>query len=95
MISKWESEKENLIQKILVEKLSYEQIGREYNCSGGNIKKVAKRLGIKLPNRRKINEVETFNKGSLRVLTTTCLNCGKEFPAYSKTGKYCCTQCAS
>lgn len=56
MKSKWESEKENLEQLILVENLSYEEIGRRYGCSGGNIKKVTLRLGIELSPRRTINE---------------------------------------
>lgn len=34
MKSKWELEKENLEQLIIVEKLSYEEIGRRYGCSG-------------------------------------------------------------
>lgn len=40
MKSKWLNEKENLKQLILVEKLSYEEIGRMYECSGANIKKL-------------------------------------------------------
>jgi hypothetical protein len=63
MESKWFNEKENLEQLILVEKLSYEEIGRRYGCSGANIKKVARKIGIDLPKRRKINPNETFNKG--------------------------------
>ena len=46
MKSKWEEEKENLEKLILEEKLSYEEIGRRYNCTGANIKKVALRLKI-------------------------------------------------
>lgn len=46
MATKWESEKENLVRLILQEKVSYEEIGRRYGCTGANIKKVAKRLGI-------------------------------------------------
>ena len=61
--SKWESEKDNLKRLILDESLSYEEIGRRYGCSGNNIKKVAKKLGISLPKRRAINSLETFNKG--------------------------------
>lgn len=75
MKSKWELEKENLEQLIIVEKLSYEEIGRRYGCSGSNIKKVALRIGINLPQRRKINEKETFNKGTGKKYY--CLNCGK------------------
>lgn len=92
MKSKWESEKENLEQLILVEKLSYEEIGRRYGCTGSNIKNVAKRLGIEITPRRSINDSETFNKGNRK--SYTCPNCGKEFQKYSgSTGKYCCTQC--
>lgn len=94
MESKWESEKENLKQKILVDNLSYEEIGREYGCSGSNIKKVAKRLGIELPQRRKINPSETFNKGITKVPIAICKNCGKEFKVYAgSTGKFCCATC--
>ena len=46
---KWENEKDILSQLIINEKLSYEEIGRRYGCTGANIKKVAKRLGISLP----------------------------------------------
>lgn len=49
MKSKWIEEKENLENMILVQKLSYEEIGRCYGCSGSNIKKVAFRIGIELP----------------------------------------------
>lgn len=94
MESKWEKEKENLKQKILVDNLSYEEIGREYGCTGGNIKKVAKKLGIELPQRRKINPSETFNKGITKVSTATCKNCGKEFKVYTgSTGQFCCKEC--
>lgn len=94
MESKWEKEKETLKQKILVDKLSYEQIGREYGCSGTNIKNVAKRLGIDLPQRRKVNSSETFNRGIIKVPIAICKNCGKEFKVYSgSTGKFCCSDC--
>lgn len=94
MKSKWESEKENLEQLILVEKLSYEEIGRRYGCTGSNIKKVALRLGMELEQRRSINESENFNKGTVKVPIRTCLNCGKEFKYYSGySGKYCSSEC--
>lgn len=93
MVSKWNSEKENL-EKLINEGVSYEEIGRKYNCSGTNIKKAALRLGIQLKTRRAINKNETFNKGVIRVAKAVCLNCGKEFPKYAgSTGKYCSIKC--
>ena len=84
-MSKWDSEKEELERLINIEKVSYEEIGRRYGCSGSNIKKVAKQLGIELPRRRKINPSEHFNKQQ-----HYCLNCGKEI----KTGnKFCDVNC--
>ena len=44
MTSKWIDEKSNLEQLILVDKLSYEEIGRRYGCTGSNIKNVARRI---------------------------------------------------
>lgn len=74
---KWINEKENLIKYIQEDKLSYEEIGRKYNCSGNNIKKIAKKLGIELQSRRIINSSETFNKG--KGAKYICINCGKEY----------------
>lgn len=85
MESKWLKEKDELERLINVEKVSYEEIGRRYGCSGTNIKKVAKKLGIELPQRRKINPNETFNKKE-----HYCLNCGKEIPSGNK---YCDNTC--
>lgn len=91
MISKWFEEKENLEQLILIDKLSYEEIGRRYGCTGSNIKKVAKRIGIVLPQKRKINECETFNRTKK---VHTCLNCGKEFEhRLGCYNKYCSNEC--
>lgn len=50
MTSKWIDEKSNLEQLILVDKLSYEEIGRRYGCTGSNIKNVARRIGIEATN---------------------------------------------
>lgn len=88
-MSKWDSEKEELERLINVEKVSYEEIGRRYNCSGTNIKKVAKQLGIELPQRRKINPNETFNKGNVKV-KHYCPNCGREV---KYPNKYCDNNC--
>jgi hypothetical protein len=37
---KWDEEIENLKKYVFVDNLSYEEIGRMYECSGTNIKKV-------------------------------------------------------
>lgn len=80
--------KEELEQLLLKETISYEELGRKYNCSGSNIKKIAIRLGIILPQRRKINKNETFNKGTGR--KKFCLNCGKLIPIKNT---YCNNHC--
>lgn len=93
----WKLEKENLEKAILEDKISYEELGRRYGCSGANVKKQAKKLGIELPKRRKINETEHFNKNKVIKIdensnkVTTCLNCGK--PLNRKNAKYCNNQC--
>lgn len=104
MNSKWINEKEELERLINVEKVSYEEIGRRYGCSGNNIKKVAKLIGIVLPQRRKINPLETFNKGKGAKKETPknkiiernkenhyCLNCGNILNNYAK--KFCSLKC--
>ena len=82
----WKEEKEKLCKMIFDDNLAYEKIGREYGVTCQAVRKAAKKLGIVLPQRRKINETETFNKGKCKV--QICLNCGKEF--HSKhIQKYC------
>lgn len=77
---------------ILTKKLSYEKIGKIYNCTGSNIKKIAFRMGICLPIRRNISLKETFNKGITSKIRTYCLNCSTEITF--KTGnKFCSTSC--
>lgn len=89
---KWIKEKNELERLITIEHVSYEEIGRKYGVSGGAIKKAAYRLGISLPKRRKINENETFNRGTAK--KGNCLNCGKEFILYkSHNGKFCSNKC--
>jgi hypothetical protein len=88
----WENEKDKLIDLIQVQKLPYTQIGKLYNCSGNNIKKVARKLGIELEPKRTINEKETFNKGKHK--KCICLNCGCEYDVcYSSKGKFCSNKC--
>ena len=43
-MSKWDSEQEQLEHWFLTDKLSYEEIGRRYGCSGNNIKKSSKEI---------------------------------------------------
>ena len=81
--------KTQLEDLILNQKMSYEQIGREQGCSGTYIKKLAIKLGIELPKRRKINSKETFNRGTGKV--RYCLNCGKLLNNIQT--KYCSNIC--
>ena len=86
--------KEELEKLILEKQLPYEAIGKMFNVTGTAIKKAAFRLGIKLPQKRKINPKETFNKGAIRAERGTCINCGKKFIKYAqKSNKYCCSKC--
>lgn len=88
---KWLKEKE-VLEELINSGKSYEEIGRLYNCTGVNIKKVALRIGIKLKSRRKINPNETFNRGTAK--KGICINCGKEYILYASRGsKYCCCKC--
>ncbi len=80
---KWKDKKEEL-ERLILEGKSYEEIGREYECTGANIKSVARRLGIQLTRRRKVNPKETFNRGTAK--TSFCNNCGKEFVVYKGSG---------
>lgn len=85
---KWKEKKDEL-ENFIVDGESYEAIGRRYGCTGSNIKKVAKRLGIAIEARRKINESEHFNRGTAKM--AVCQNCGKEFILYENHGGYYCS----
>ena len=88
---KWLEEKETL-KELIDSGKSYEEIGKIYNCSGSNIRKVAQRIGITLKTRRKVNPKETFNKGN--VATSVCRNCGNTFASYpSSCNIYCSCKC--
>ena len=88
---KWKDKKDEL-KELIENGVSYEEIGRIYGCSGANIKKAAKRLGIELKPKRKINDTEHFNRGTAK--TAICQNCGKEFALYENHGGfYCCHEC--
>lgn len=86
-MSKWDKEKANLEDLILVQKISYEEIGRQYGCTGANIKKVARLQGIELPQRRAINKNEIFTRERKEKL---CLSCGKTIP---NRNTYCNNVC--
>lgn len=86
----WKNEKETL-EKLIKEGVPYERIGRQYEVSGTAVKKAAKKLGIELEQKRKINPNETFNKGG--GVKYYCLNCGKELIANSTYKKYCSNKC--
>ena len=81
MNSKWLKEKDTLIDLIINQKKSYKEVGKLYNCTGNNIKKVLLNLKVNLPKRRKINPKETFNKSEF---TKKCEYCGKLIPNSKK-----------
>ena len=87
----WLAKKEEL-EKAITNEESYESLGKRYNVSGTYIKKIAKKLGIKLSARRKINPKETFNKGTGKKYY--CLSCGKDITnAKGTVQKYCSNRC--
>ncbi len=91
---KWINEKENLYKLIYNDKLPYDTIGKMYNCTGGNIRKVCRKLNISLPSRRCINECETFNKGK-RSKEKKCLYCGNLYSSPHLTSKFCSNKCCN
>lgn len=58
--------KKNIEKLIFDDALSYEAIGRIYGVTGSAIKKAAKKLGINLPQRRTINERESFSRSTYK-----------------------------
>ena len=75
---------------ILDDHLSYEEIGMIYDKSGQTIRKMARKIGIQLVPRRKINPSEHFNKGKgHKCLNPECSN----IIIGSKKQKYCCNKC--
>lgn len=47
----WTNERDNL-QKLLSQGISYAEIGRQYGCTGNNVKKQAKKMGLYKPKER-------------------------------------------
>lgn len=90
-MNKWKEEKEKLYKMIIEEKKSYKEIGKLYDVSCQAVRKAAKRLGIPIEPRRKINPSEVEYKSKLHK-PRTCINCGKEF--FSRNvQKYCSNKC--
>ena len=88
----WNDEIQNLKNLVFVENLSYGAIGRIYNCSGSNIKKVMQRRDIELPVRSKNLGKTPINKGTGKKYY--CLNCGKDITNSKNTiHKYCSNSC--
>lgn len=56
-----EYDKKQLEEFILEQNKSYSEIGRLFGVSGNAIKKAAKKLGIEIPKRRRINPSENFS----------------------------------
>lgn len=96
----WEKEKDNLERLILVENRSYISIGKIYNCTDTNIKKVAKKLGIEVKQRRVLskNEIKKledgeWSKSKIKNPILKCLFCGKEFRMNKSATKFCSRKC--
>lgn len=85
-MTKWQEHKDEL-EKLIADGVTYEAIGKKYGCTGANIKKQARKLGIILPRRREVNDCETFNKGVKR---KTCVVCGKPI----SRGNVCSRSCS-
>ena len=67
-----EYNKDDLEKLIIEQNKSYSSIGKIYGVTGAAIKKVAKKLGIVLPKRRKINPNENFKH--YRTVTNSFIN---------------------
>lgn len=88
----WDLEIEKLKQFVFVDNISYEEIGKLYNCSGANIKKVMRKRGIDLPIRSKNSGKTPHNKGTGKKYF--CLNCGTLIEHSKNTKhKYCSNSC--
>ena len=99
----WINEKETL-EKYIKEGVSYERIGRKYSVTGAAVKKAAKKLGIKLEQKRAINPTEHFNKRNnscefkkvkIEKEKQFCINCGKEIKPHkgNRKFKFCSHEC--
>ena len=86
--------KSELEKLILIDKLSYKEIGRIYGCSDTYIKRRARELEIELPIRAKFPEnFEPHNKK--KDSKKNCKCCDKEYYRYGvNKGDYCSINCS-
>lgn len=88
----WANEKDT-VSKLISDGVPYERIGRMYGVTGSAVKKAAKKLGIELEAKRKINQSEHFNKREKP--KCVCLNCGEEFESKRNSkDKFCSRKCS-
>jgi hypothetical protein len=84
--------KNDLEKLIIIEKLSYREIGRLYGVSDTYIKKVSKKLGIELKKRTVHPENwKPHNKGKGK--NFLCKNCNNQILSISNKPVYCCKKC--
>lgn len=85
-------DKEELEQLIIVEKLSYAEIGRRYNIADTTVRRNALKLGINLEKRweAKSPDYVPHNKGKRK--TSNCLDCDNEFELKTHYGQKFCNK---
>lgn len=87
--------KNELEDLILIQKISYKEIGRRYGVSDTFIRKKSKNLGIELPKRKNfIKKIIPHNKGKF-IRLDQCLNCKERIKTdwYSER-KFCSRDCS-
>lgn len=89
--------RDELYDLVLIQDLSYEEIGRQNNVSGSTVKRWMTKLNIEKPDRGNQN---LFRKDYLApkdkpVKYGECPNCGVSFTIGKKDKTYCCSACAS
>lgn len=80
-------EKTVLENLILEQNETYSAIGKMFGISGNAVKKQAKKLGIKLPQRRKINENENFSHSHRSINSYVNSVCDDLFIKYVQASK--------
>ena len=78
--------------ELISQNISYEEIGRMFECSGSYIKQLCKKFNIPTKRKRKINSKEHFNKGRRKTGLIYCANCGKTLS--NRQHKFCSSKCS-